>query len=250
MKQTKEKQTKEQPKEEKPMIKLFKRMAFDWFLLLGLYLPYMIFTIARFLPWDYLLPYDEALQQYKDSVPVEDNWQPGRNSVVGRSISGLAWRLNIGWGTLAFYLIFTIGFMIYQAVLFTRLNGRNHKKMNIAIITVMIVGAVLLVVGSFIPISNDYTYILDRLHSIFCPVGTVIMVAGVAIMLIQFCISSKGNWRTKSIAIGGFAVLTFLAGVGIWVLPFFSALFSLVCTFMAMIYVHYFTVTFELTKMN
>ena len=246
-----------QPTDTKPLVKLFKRMAFDWFLLIGLFLPFMIFTIARFLPFN-VMDFDGNIQDainnyfgnYPGGQPKTHNPQPGMNSVTGRSLSSLAWILNAGWGTLIFSLVFVIGFMVYQAFLFTRINGgRKRRKMNVSVIAVMIAGAVIMTVGSFLPIDIVDTTLGDW-HSYLCQIGAVIMVLATGLMVTFFCIVVKGKWRTKSIAITAFAVLTALAVVGIIVLPFFSALFSLASTFMAMVYVHYFTVTYELTNMQ
>jgi hypothetical protein len=243
-------QAKEKQPEQKPLVKLFKRVAFDWFLLIGLYLPYMIFTIARFVPDDQLYNRvwdQDAIDEYQGTTYKP---RPGMNSVVGRSLSSLAWILNIGWGALVFYLVFAIGFMVYQVYVFNKLSGNKRKKFSLWIMITMIFGGVVLAAGSFMPISHNPMNPLDILHSTLCPIGAGTMVIAVGLMVIYFCIDSKGNWRTKSIAITAFSLLAILSCVGIVLLPFFSALFSLVCTFMAMVYMHYLTVTYELSKMQ
>jgi len=97
------------------VFKLLKRMAFDWFLLLGIYVPFALIVM-------------EAASHGR---PL-DGWtlMNAEGEYIGSrySLSTMAWKKGHLW-ILAFYGIFLVTFVLYQAFLFIKLSGRkNHKS--------------------------------------------------------------------------------------------------------------------------
>jgi len=218
---------------DKPSIspKLIRRVTFDWFLLVGVYLSYVLFTVIH------------------------------HSDEIARSLSGLGWRAgNIG--KLIFYVLFTIGFLIYQMRLFIKLSGRKHRLIN----WMMIVGAFFMVLGSSFPI-KDNQYIpnvstaVDVLHTVFGTIGIGIVVVTISLMVIAYCRETKGTLKQKAMIFVPFIALLVIGGVGFVTTtaggdafatvgenPFLSGIFTLMATFMAMVYVQYLTVCFEVAE--
>jgi len=205
--------------------KLLQRIVFDC-MLIGLYLSFVIFTAIDFskVGW---APHNEHQQE------------------IFRSLSGIGWRVG-ALGRLAFYTFFTIGFFIYQMRLFTKLSVRKHLVIN----WVMIIGSVFLLAGSSLPVSGQSELLVDILHGIFCQVGTVMMVTAVGLMVIAYCRETKTSKNAKARVYVPYIVMVLIGALGLVTTGsdgvLVSAMFSLMATFMAMIYLNYLTVCFEL----
>lgn len=201
--------------------KLLQRIVFDWFLLVGIYLSYVIFT---------------AVQQ------SEHIW---------RSLTALGWLVEEEdgrryWGRLAFYALFTVGFLIYQTRLFTKISGRKQHAIN----WLMFAGAFFLVAGCCIPVNGDATWIIGRTHTLFVQIGSVIMVLAIGLMVLTYCRKTTAEKSSKvrlSVTYLAIAVimalgLLFTGARDVTV----CAMFSLMATFMVMAYTHFLTVSYEL----
>lgn len=197
--------------------KLLQRIIFDWMLLIGIFLSFTIFT---------------AVEQ---------------SAYMHRSLSGLGWRVG-KLGRLFFYTFFTIGFFIYQVRLFTKQSGRKHHTIN----WIMYVGSLILLIGACMPIGSNREAILDILHSRFCQIGTAAMALSVGLMSVAYCRETKTTLMQKAmIIVPCFAVL-FLGTLGLFKTgrpgAIVTAIFTLMATFMVMVYTHYLTVSYELAE--
>jgi hypothetical protein len=205
----------EQEKQISISTKLLQRIVFDY-MLIGLYLSFVIFTAIEFI----------------------------NSGDIYRSLSGLGWRAG-ELGRLAFYIFFTIGFFIYQMRLFTKLSGRKHLVIN----WVMIIGSVFLLAGSCCPLGTGGNA-LDIVHVIFCQSGAVFMLGAIGLMVIAYCreTATLRSTKAKVYIPYFFMVVLCIAGFLTGGVPgvISSAMYSMMATFMAMIYFQYLTVCFEL----
>jgi len=234
---------KELPKENKTGVssKLIKRIAFDWFLLVGLYMSFVLFIIIE-------VGFTTYESEYAD-VPLSN---------MLRSLTGIGWRQG-DMGKLIFYLLFTVGFMVYQACLFKKLSGKKHRT----IFWMMIAGSALMIVGSCFPVEGNkfipnVPYVIDVLHTVISTAGIGVIVVAVGLMVIAYCRETVGTIKSKAMVFVPFIALLVMGVVGFISTTsgneafatagqkaFLGAAFTLMATFMAMVYVHYLTVCFE-----
>lgn len=100
------------------------------------------------------------------------------------------------------------------------------------------------------PIGNNPKAIPDILHGYFCQIGTATMALSVGLMVVAYCRETKTSVNNKAMIIApAFAVIT-LGTLGLFTTGrpgvLVAAMFSLMATFMIMVFTHYLTVCFEL----
>jgi len=218
--------------------KLIQRVIFDWMLLVGFYVPFLVFLLAKH-------------RVYMDPL-------------YGLSLSGIGWRIG-DFGMLAYYTLFVAGFLMYQMFVFLK-NRATKDVLHYTIMILMTVGVALLVIGSFMPISGGHfgqplqpntlmpniplsvLRVTDELHTIFCLVGPLFSVLSIALMLYTYCRESKTDLIIKLRVIIPCLFITLFGVLGMLTLAHWvAAVYSVCISFMVLVYLHYLNICYELT---
>jgi len=213
------------------------RIVFDWMLLIGLYVPFVLFMMAE--------------------VPHLTNVQHGG------SLSGIGWRFGF-MGYLIFYILFMAGFLLYQALLLLKIRERKDW-LHYVIFVLAIVGPVIMMLGAFMPTSGDganypistnpvlynlplsVIYVTDFLHTVLTPIGTVLYGFCIGFMVFAIIRDIKSDAFGKLRILMPAVVILFFAVFGMLTLPHWvSAMFSVLMSFMVLVYLHYVVVSYEL----
>ena len=158
------------------MKKLIGRIALDWFLLVGIFIPF-VFVIHH----------------------VTASAVPG--GLFTFSLSTFGWKVGLWW-VLAIYAIFIAGFAVYKAIVFSKISIRRDIAVRILVFT----GAFLILFGSALPV-NDYHDFFDRIHGHLCQIGILLVGVAAIIMIYRYWRDTNGNMVTFIIPIIVFLVL-------------------------------------------
>ena len=149
-----------------------------------------------------------------------------RHDIVETSLSGIGWREG-GLVFLIIWVVYTIPLMIYQVIVFMKLNNVESKKL----LYLSFVSSAMIAIGALFPVSETAPQFSHLLHSILCQIGSVLAIVIVTTMVTLYCKDNKQS--VKKVAIS-YAVLLASILIG-FAMIFTAALFEIVGSIMLLI---------------
>ena len=190
--------------------KLIGRIALDWFLLIGIFIPF-VFVIVHVT---------------RGAVPA---------GLWAFSLSTFGWKVGLHW-VLAFYAIFITSFAVYKVISFSRVSLGCTTAIKILALT----GAVFILIGSSLPV-NDYHDFVDQIHAAFAQIGIFLIGMSALFMIYRYYRDTDGKMMGFVIPI---IIFLIIGSIG-FIMFRTGGHYQIALAFGAMVMLSYITIKYE-----